>query len=29
MALAFGILVVLSVMTLRGNYGTGNPAEIG
>ena len=29
MGLAFGILVALSVMTLRGNYGTGSPAEIG
>ncbi len=29
MALAFGILVTLSVMTVRGNYGTGSPADIG
>jgi PAS domain S-box-containing protein len=29
MALAFTILVVLSVMTVRGNYGTGSPADIG
>ena len=29
MALAFGILIVLSVMTVRGNYGTGSPADIG
>ena len=29
MALAFVILVVLSMMTLRGQYGTGSPADIG
>ena len=29
MALAFAILVVLSVMTVRGNYGTGSPADVG
>jgi PAS domain S-box-containing protein len=29
MAHAFGILVGLSVMTVRGNYGTGSPADIG
>ncbi len=29
MALAFLILVVLSVMTVRGDYGTGSPADIG
>ena len=29
MALAFAILVALSVMTVRGNYGTGSPADIG
>jgi PAS domain S-box-containing protein len=29
MAIAFVILVVLSVMTLRGSYGTGSPADVG
>jgi PAS domain S-box-containing protein len=29
MGLAFVILVVLSVMTVRGSYGTGSPADIG
>ncbi len=29
MALAFVILMVLSVMTVRGTYGTGSPADIG
>ena len=29
MALAFAILVVLSVMTVQGHYGTGSPADIG
>jgi PAS domain S-box-containing protein len=29
MALAFAILLVQSVMTLRGDYGTGSPADIG
>jgi len=29
MALAFGVLVVLSIMTLRGSYGTGSPADVG
>ena len=29
MAIAFAILVALSVMTVRGNYGTGSPADVG
>jgi PAS domain S-box-containing protein len=29
MALAFGILIALGVITLRGSYGTGSPADIG
>jgi PAS domain S-box-containing protein len=29
MGLAFAILIVLSVLTVRGDYGTGSPADIG
>ena len=29
MAIAFTILVVLSVLTVRGSYGTGSPADVG
>jgi PAS domain S-box-containing protein len=29
MALAFGILIGLSIIAVRGNYGTGSPADVG